>query len=82
MPVLIIAPPGRLFAKTLSNLREVSSRGAKVILISNQAGVNVAREYIDDAIVIPDINELLHPFLYTLPLQLLAYHIARLKVQI
>jgi len=79
MPVVMIAPPGPLFAKSLSNLREVSSRGAKVILISNQQGVDEAHEYIEDAIVMPDIEELLQPILYTLPLQLLAYHIAVLK---
>lgn len=79
MPVVMIAPPGPLFGKSLSNLREVASRGAKVILISNQAGVDEAREFIDDAIVMPDIEELLLPILYTLPLQLLAYHVAVLK---
>jgi glutamine---fructose-6-phosphate transaminase (isomerizing) len=79
MPVVIIAPPGPLFGKTLSNLREVASRGAKVILISDQAGVDAADEFIDDAIVMPDIEPLLLPLLYTLPLQLLAYHIAVLK---
>lgn len=79
MPVVMIAPPGPLFAKSLSNLREVSSRGAKIILISNQQGVDEARDYIEDAIVMPEIEELLQPILYTLPLQLLAYHIAVLK---
>ena len=79
MPVVMIAPPGPLFGKSLSNLREVSSRGAKVVLISNQSGVDTAKDYIDDAIVMPEIEELLQPVLYTLPLQLLAYHIAVLK---
>lgn len=79
MPVVMIAPPGPLFGKSLSNLREVSSRGAKVILISNQAGIEAARDYIDDAIVMPDVEELFQPILYTLPLQQLAYHIAVLK---
>jgi glucosamine--fructose-6-phosphate aminotransferase (isomerizing) len=79
MPVVMIAPPGPLFRKSLSNLREVNSRGAKIILISNQEGVNEARDYIEDAIVMPDIEEILQPILYTLPLQLLAYHISVLK---
>jgi len=79
MPVVVIAPPGALFNKTLSNLREVNSRGAKVILISNQTGITAAQDYIDDAIVMPEVDELLLPILYTLPLQLLAYHIAVLK---
>jgi len=79
MPVVIIAPPGQLFGKSLSNLREVASRGARVILVSNQKGVDEASEFIDDAIVMPDIEEILQPILYTLPLQLLAYHVAVLK---
>ena len=79
MPVVMIAPPGPLFAKSLSNLREVHSRGARIILISNQEGVNEARDHIEDAIVMPDIEEILQPILYTLPLQLLAYHISVLK---
>jgi glucosamine--fructose-6-phosphate aminotransferase (isomerizing) len=79
MPIVMIAPPGPLFGKSLSNLREVASRGAKVILISDQAGVNQARDFIDDAIVMPEIEGLLQPILYTLPLQLLAYHVAVLK---
>lgn len=79
MPVVVIAPPGDLFAKTLSNLREVASRGARVVLISNQAGVDAARDHIRDAIIMPEVETLLQPILYALPLQLLAYHIAVLK---
>jgi len=79
MPVIFIAPPGPLFSKTLSNLREVSSRGAKIVLISNRKGIAAARDYIDDAIIMPESEELFQPILYTLPLQLLAYHIAVLK---
>ena len=79
MPVVIIAPPGPLFSKTLSNLREVSSRGAKVILISNQQGVTEAEEYIDGAIVMPETETMFLPILYSLPLQLLAYHTAVCK---
>ncbi len=79
MPIVMIAPPGPLYAKSLSNLREVASRGARIILISDQSGVNAAKEYIDDAIVMPDVADLLQPILYTLPLQLLAYHVAVLK---
>jgi len=79
MPVIMIAPPGPLFAKSLSNLREVASRGARVTLISNQQGVTEAAEFTEDAIVMPDVDEWLQPLVYTLPLQLLAYHVAVLK---
>jgi len=79
MPVVVIAPPGELFGKSLSNLREVATRGAKITLISNQQGVDSAGEYIENAIVMPDVEELLQPILYAIPLQLLAYHIAVFK---
>ena len=79
MPVLVVAPPGPLFTKSLSNLREVSSRGAKVILLSDQQGIDEASDYIDAAIAIPAIEPLLQPFIYTLALQLLAYHCAVLR---
>ena len=79
MYVIMIAPPGPLFGKSLSNLREAASRGAKIILISNKAGVDSARHYINDAIVMPDIDNIFMPLLYVLPLQLLAYHTAVLK---
>ena len=79
MPVLMVAPPGDLFDKSLSNLREVAARGGRIILLSDQAGVDQAREFIDDAIVMPDVDPLLLPILYSLPLQLLAYHVALLK---
>ena len=79
MPVVMIAPPGPLFAKSLSNLREVASRGARITLISNREGAVEAAEFIEDAIVMPDTDELLMPIIYTLPLQLLAYHVAVLK---
>ena len=79
MPVIMIAPPGPLFAKSLSNLREVASRGARVTLISNQQGVTEAAAFTEDAIVMPEVDEWLQPILYALPLQLLAYHVAVLK---
>ena len=79
MPVVMIAPPGPLFAKSLSNLREVASRGAKIILISDQNGVSQAAEFIKHSIVMPEVDELLAPIVYTLPLQLLAYHVAVLR---
>lgn len=79
MPVVMIAPPGRMNDKSLSNLREVHARGAKITLISNQAGITAAREYIQHGIVMPDTEAVLQPLIYSLPLQLLAYRIAALK---
>lgn len=79
MPVVVIAPPDALFTKTLSNLREVATRGARVILISNKKGIEQARDFISCSIEMPDVDELLSPLLYTIPLQLLAYYVAKHK---
>ena len=79
MPVVVIAPPDELFAKTLSNLREVATRGGKIILISNKHGIEQAREFITHAIEMPDVDDLLSPLIYTIPLQLFAYYIAKHK---
>lgn len=79
MPVVMVAPPGPLSDKALSNLREVDARGARVILISNQSGVDSAREHIQHGIVMPDVEPILQPLVYSIPLQLLAYRIAVLK---
>jgi len=79
MPVIIIAPPGPLFSKTLSNLREVHARGGNIILLSNQAGIDQAADFTDTAIVMPEMDALIQPLLYTLPLQLLAYYVALYK---
>lgn len=79
MPVVIIAPPDALFSKTLSNLREVSSRGGKVILISNRSGIDECKDYIRASFCMPDVHPLLQALLYTIPLQLIAYHTALLR---
>ena len=79
MPVVMIAPPDELFSKTLSNLREVASRGGQIILISNRSGIEQAKEFITHSIEMPDVNALFHPLLYSLPLQMLAYYTAVLK---
>jgi len=76
VPVVVIAPPDKLFDKTVSNLREVSSRGGKVILLSNKKGIEKCENFIHASIELPDVDALLHPILYTLPLQLLAYYAA------
>ena len=79
MPVLILAPSDCLFGKTLSNLREVAARGAPIILVSDREGIDTARDYITDSIELPAIKPRLSPVLLSLPLQLLAYHVARLR---
>ena len=79
VPVVVCAPSGPLFEKTLSNVQEVIARGAKVIFISDAKGVAAAGDQVAQAIVMPDVDPFVAPLLYALPMQLLAYHTAVLK---
>ena len=78
LPVVILAPKDRFFEKTISNMQEVIARGGKVILITNE-NKNIISENIRFTLEIPKTNDHLTPFLMTVPLQLLAYHVASLK---
>jgi len=78
LPVVILAPKDRYFEKTISNMQEVIARGGKVILITNENN-KIISENIRFTLEIPMSNENLTPFLMTIPLQLLAYHVASLK---
>ncbi len=78
IPVVILAPKDRYFEKTISNMQEVIARGGKVILITNEKN-KIISENIRFTLEIPMTEEHLSPFLLTIPLQLLAYHVATLK---
>ena len=78
LPVIILAPKDRYFEKTISNMQEVIARGGKVILITNE-NRSVISENVRFTLKIPNADEYLTPFLMTIPLQLLAYHVASLK---
>ena len=75
LPVVVIAPKDKYFEKTLSNMQEVIARGGKVLLITNSVG-KVISENIRFQIDLPDTDFALTPFLFTVPLQLLSYHVA------
>ena len=78
LPVVILAPKDRYFEKTISNMQEVIARGGKVILITNE-NKNIISENVRFTLEIPSTDNYLMPFLMTIPLQLLAYHVASLK---
>tara|TARA_B100000700_G_scaffold304491_1_gene377202 strand:+ start:39 stop:1856 length:1818 start_codon:yes stop_codon:yes gene_type:complete len=78
LPVVVIAPKDKFFEKTLSNMQEVIARGGKVLLITNSSG-KVISENIRFQIDLPESDPTLTPFLFTIPLQLLAYHVAYFK---
>lgn len=79
VPVVVIAPFDSLFEKTVSNLQEVRARGARVILISDQRGVRACGDKADAVIEMPDVPESLHPIIYSVAVQLLAYHTAVIR---
>ena len=78
LPVIILAPKDKYFEKTISNMQEVIARGGKVLLVSDKHD-EVINENIRFKIEMPYMDEFLNPFLLTIPLQLLAYHVALLK---
>ncbi|MGC6401736.1 glutamine--fructose-6-phosphate transaminase (isomerizing) [Sphingomonas sp. FW199] len=79
VPVIVIAPSGPLFEKTVSNMQEVQARGGKVVLISDEAGVAAAGEGCLATIAMPRVHPLIAPLVYAVPVQLLAYHVAVAK---
>ena len=79
VPVIVIAPSGPLFDKTVSNMQEVMARGGKVVLISDYDGIQSAGDGCMATITMPKVHPLIAPLVYAVPVQLLAYHVAVLK---
>jgi len=79
VPVIVLAPSGPLFEKTVSNMQEVRARGGKVVLISDRAGIEEAGEGCLATIEMPKVHPLIAPLVYAVPVQLLAYHVAVAK---
>ena len=78
MPVVVLAPKDATYPKILGNMEEVKARGGKIIAVVNE-GDNEASQKADEIITIPATSHHLSPILITIPLQILAYHIAVLK---
>lgn len=79
VPVIVLAPSGPLFEKTVSNMQEVRARGGKIVLISDKAGLDEAGEGCMATIEMPKVHPLIAPLVYAVPVQLLAYHTACVK---
>ncbi|MEL8055923.1 MAG: glutamine--fructose-6-phosphate transaminase (isomerizing) [Pseudomonadota bacterium] len=75
-PVVFVAPFDGLFDKSLSNLQEVAARRGEVLLISDEAGLRAAGDAPAHRIEMPDCDPFVAPILYSLPVQMLAYHVA------
>ncbi|WP_339693498.1 glutamine--fructose-6-phosphate transaminase (isomerizing) [uncultured Parasphingorhabdus sp.] len=79
VPVIVLAPSGPLFEKTVSNMQEVMARGGKVVLISDAEGITEAGDGCMATIEMPKVHPLIAPLVYAVPVQLLAYHVAVAK---
>jgi glutamine---fructose-6-phosphate transaminase (isomerizing) len=79
VPVIVLAPSGPLFEKTVSNMQEVRARGGKIVLISDDEGIAEAGDGCLATIAMPRVHPLIAPLVYAVPVQLLAYHVACAK---
>jgi glucosamine--fructose-6-phosphate aminotransferase (isomerizing) len=77
-PVVVVATDSPVLEKVISNIQEVRARGARVIAVASE-GDELVAEHADEVIRVPQTHWLLSPALAVIPLQLLAYHIARLR---
>ncbi len=76
IPVIVIAPYDRIFDKTVSNMQEVAARGGRIILITDEKGLDAAPKDTMGTIVLPEMAATITPMVYAVPVQLLAYHTA------
>lgn len=79
MPIIVIAPSDRHFDKTASNMQEVIARGGKVIFMSDARGIEKLGTMAAATVELPEVHPFVAPILYTIPVQLLAYHVAVYK---
>jgi len=79
VPIIVLAPFDSMFEKTVSNMQEVIARGGKVILISDEKGLELAGADCWATISVPYTDPYVAPILYSIPIQLLAYHTAVAK---
>ena len=78
LPVIVIAPKDKYYEKTLSNMQEVIARGGKIFFITDN-NKRLLSTNIRFRLRVPRVDNFLSPLLLTIPLQLLAYHVASLK---
>jgi len=76
---IAIAPYDSLFEKTMSNIQSIAARKGKIIGISDQKGHDALKDLCNNVIIINHCPDLITPIVYTIPLQLLAYHVANNK---
>jgi glucosamine--fructose-6-phosphate aminotransferase (isomerizing) len=78
MPVVTVAPNNNLLEKLKSNIQEVSARGGQLIVFMDETLADSSDENVQ-IIKMPSVDNMISPIIYTIPLQLLSYHVAVLK---
>ena len=76
VPVIVIAPRDELYEKTISNMEEVAARGGKIVLLTDDQGLEDVGHKTFQRIRVPKANAFISPLLYAVPVQLIAYHAA------
>jgi glucosamine--fructose-6-phosphate aminotransferase (isomerizing) len=80
VPVVCLAPAADpLFEKNASNIAETTARGGKVFLISDEKGAEILKDQATWSVAMDEVHPFVAPILYTIPVQLLSYHVAVLK---
>ena len=78
VPVVVIATRDSVYEKMISNIEEVKARGAPVLAVATRGDEEIGN-IADDVIWVPETREMLYPLLTVVPLQMLAYHVAKLR---
>ncbi|MCR4282303.1 MAG: glutamine--fructose-6-phosphate transaminase (isomerizing) [Bauldia sp.] len=76
MPVVVIAPHDHIFEKTVSNMQEAAARGGRIVLITDPKGEAAAAIPTMATLILPEMPATVTPLVYSIPVQLLAYHTA------
>jgi len=76
VPVIVVAPHDDVFEKTISNMQEAAARGGNIVLITNAKGQEEAGIDTLATLIMPEVDPMVAPILYTIPVQMLAYHTA------
>ena len=76
VPVIVIAPHDELYEKTISNMEEVAARGGKIVLLTDDEGLDDVGHKTFHCIRVPKAHAFISPLLYAVPVQLIAYHAA------
>lgn len=75
-PIFALASSGPLFEKCASNIREIAARGGRIVLVGDRAALLALSDVATHALTVPHCPDFVQPIVSTIPLQLLAYHVA------